>query len=85
MTFVAVLSFKTKITFRTGICGDNPNWVGNQDGEVAKTTCADMTPNYCQNYGRIINQNYNKDHKLSIEAIRACPKACGVCFSGIDK
>ena len=49
------------------ICQDDQNWVDSKFGD-GKGNCKDMTIDWCENQG-----NY------SIEAKRACPKACKVC------
>ena len=49
------------------ICQDDQNWVDSKFGD-GLGKCKDMTLDWCENQG-----NY------SIEAKRACPKACKVC------
>ena len=58
-----ILSFLANLE----ICQDDQNWVDSKFGD-GKGKCEDMTLDWCENQG-----NY------SIEAKRACPKACKVC------
>ena len=59
--------FIFKVTVCTGKCEDDPNWFDNEHGD-GKSTCANITADECQNYAA-----------YSIEARRACPKACNAC------
>ena len=56
-----------KFSANLEICQDDQNWVDSKFGD-GLGKCKDMTLDWCENQG-----NY------SIEAKRACPKACKVC------
>ena len=51
-------------------CEDDRNWRDNLHGD-GKDSCNSMNPDFCTNHG-----------EYSIEAKRACPRACGVCSYG---
>ena len=51
-------------------CEDDRNWRDTLHGD-GKDSCDSMNPDFCTNHG-----------EYSIEAKRACPRACGVCSYG---
>ena len=55
---------------RLNKCEDDRNWRDIQHGD-GKDSCDSMNPDFCTNHG-----------EYSIEAKRACPRACGVCSYG---
>ena len=48
-------------------CIDDMNWKDSKYGD-GKSKCSDMTQDWCQNRG-----------DYSIEALKSCPRSCGVC------
>ena len=55
---------------RLNKCEDDRNWRDILHGD-GKDSCDSMNPDFCTNHG-----------EYSIEAKRACPRACGVCSYG---